>query len=191
MKHILQAGLIGIVLATSGAAALAETKRELAVKLVTLQQADYESLGREIAANTAQRLLQAVLPAVDGLPADKREAAARDVQAEIKKFFDGVEPMLKTAAAKSSQAVVPPLLEEKFSEDELKQIIAWVDSPLSRKYRQFTVELPDKVMEKTVADTKAQMDPKFKALDQTLMKRLGITPGSGAGGGTGGKSPKK
>jgi hypothetical protein len=191
MKHILHAGLLGIVLATSGTAALAETKRELAVKLVTLQQADYESLGREIAANTAQRLLQAVLPAVDGLPADKRDAAARDVQAEIKKFFDGVAPMLKTAAAKSSQAVVPPLLEEKFSEDELKQIIAWVDSPLSRKYRQFTVELPDKVMEKTVADTKAQMDPKFKALDQTLMKRLGITPGSGAGGGTGGKSPKK
>ena len=184
--------VLALVAGASLAHAQGNSKKELVARLLQLQQPSIEALARNIVERPAVQMMQSAGAAMQAqVPPSKRDAVAKSVDADIRKFVDEASPLLAERAVKLAPSVYGAQMEERFSEDELKQIIAWVDSPLSRKYRQFTVELPDKVMEKTVADTKAQMDPKFKALDQTLMKRLGITPGSGAGGGTGGKSPKK
>jgi len=121
-----------LVLALLGATALgaqAQTKKELAAKVVQLQQAGIENVGRAIAGRTSQQVLQAAGQGLQRVAADKREAVGREVQADVKKFFEEIEPLLKKRATELAAGTLGATYEERFSEDELKQIIAWLDSP--------------------------------------------------------------
>jgi hypothetical protein len=172
--------LIAIALAAGGAQA--QTKKELAAKVLAAQQAGVENIGRTIAGQTAQRILQAVGPGLQRLPADKREAAAKDAQAEVKKFYDDIEPVLRKRAIELAPATVGAAYEERFSEDELKQILAWLESPVSKKFGQIERELATSLAEKVVADTRGTVEPKLKTLEATLSKRL-AAPAAGAASG--------
>jgi len=167
-----------LVLALLGATALgaqAQTKKELAAKVVQLQQAGIENVGRAIAGRTSQQVLQAAGQGLQRVAADKREAVGREVQADVKKFFEEIEPLLKKRATELAAGTLGATYEERFSEDELKQIIAWLDSPTSRKFAQFDAEQGNALAEKLMTDMRPTVEPKLKALETTLAKRLGAT----------------
>mgnify|MGYP003336042652 CR=1 FL=1 len=77
-------------------------------------------------------------------------------------------------------AVAQPMIEERFSEDELKAVIAFLESPASKKYREFGSQLPPALTEKLVAETRATVDPKLKTLEQTLQTKLRAAVGAPA-----------
>jgi uncharacterized protein len=176
--------LVAVVIAVGGAGnaqAQPQTKKELVAKLLQLQQAGIENVGRQIAAQTSERVLQASGRAISRLAADKREAAAKDVEAEVKKFYEDLEPPLRKRATEVAATMLPALYEERFSEDELKTVIAWLESPVSKKMQQMDNENANALAQKVVADTRSMVEPKLKALDLVLGKRLGVSPASGAG----------
>jgi uncharacterized protein len=158
----------------AGAGTQAQTKKELVAKLLQVQQQGIENIGRSLAAQPAQQMLQAAGQALQRLPADKREAVGRDIQADIKKFHDEVEPLLRERALRLAPTVAGAIYEEKLTEDELKQVIAWMESPTSRKIAQLDRELGNALAEKVVADTKATVDGKLKTLEASIGKRLGL-----------------
>jgi uncharacterized protein len=158
--------------------AWAQSKKELAAKVVSLQQTDFEGIGRALAAQTAQRVMSAAGQALGQLPADKREAVGRELQADIQKFHDAVAPQLAERAAKLAPAVVQPALEEKFSEEELKAIIAFLESSASRKYFNVIGGLQPAIAEKVVTDTKPSIEPKLKTLEQGLQAKLKAAAGA-------------
>lgn len=171
--------VLALALAVGGAgSAQAQTKKELVTKLMQLQQAGIDNIGRALATQTSQRVLQAAGQAIPRLAADKREAVAKDVQAEVKKFYDDVEPLLRKRTAELAATVLPALYEEKFSEDELKVVIAWLESPVSKKFQQLDGELANNLAQKVVADTRPTVEPKLKALEVVLAKRLGVPSAS-------------
>lgn len=174
---------LALLIAAGGATA--QTKKELAAKLLQLQQQGIENVGRAIAGRTSQQILQISGQTLQRLPADKREAAGRDVQASVTKFYDEVEPLLRKRAGELALASLGAAYEEKFSEDELKQIIAWVESPTSRKFAQFDAEQGNALAEKVMADMRPTIEPKLKALEASIGKRLGVTPAPAA------SAPKK
>jgi hypothetical protein len=178
----MRAWIMVLALAASGLAQAQSTpaKKELAAKLVALQQTGIQNVGRQIAGQTSQRALQAAGRALPRVAADKREAAAKEVQADVKKFFDEVEPMLRERAGKLAPAVLQPIYEEKFSEDELKQVIAWLESPVSKKFQQVDGEAAKALAEKLVADSRPTIEAKLKTLEATVAGRLGLQPGSAA-----------
>ena len=175
MRQALSTLLLAALLATP---AWAQTKKELAAKVVSLQQTDFEGIGRALAAQTAQRVMSAAGQALAQLPADKREAVGRELQADIQKFHDGIAPQLAERAAKLAPAVVQPVLEEKFSEDELKAIIAFLESSASRKYFNAIGGLQPAIADKVVTDTKPSIEPKLKTLEQSLQARLKAAAGA-------------
>jgi hypothetical protein len=164
-----------LTLAAMAVPAQAQTKKELATKLIELQKPAIESLGTRLAGQEAQRFLQAAGRQLPRVPADKREAVGQDIQADVKKFHDEVEPLLRERAAKLAPSLAP-MFEERFSEDELKQIVAWVESPVSRKFAQFSGEFGNALAERLVADARPAVDPKIKALEAVVTKRLGLPP---------------
>jgi hypothetical protein len=167
--------VVALLIAASGIApAEAQTKKELVAKLLQLQQTGIENLGRQIAAQNSQRALQASGQVISRMPADKREAAAKDVQAEVKKFYDDIEPLLRKRAADLAPAMVAPMYEERFSEDELKQVIAWLGSPVSKKFQQVDGEIAKSLAQKVVEESRPTIEPKLKALEATVAKRLGL-----------------
>ncbi len=162
--------------------AQAQTKKELVAKVIQLQQPSVDNVARTIAGQTAQQMLEAAGPAVAQLPADKREAVGKDVQAEVKKFYNDIEPLLRDRAAKLAPTAMGPVLEEKFSEDELKQLIAWLESPTAKKFNEAAPVLLSTMQQKLVADTRPTVEPKLKTLEATLRKKLGLpaTPAASA-----------
>ena len=168
-----------MALGSGSATAQVQTKKELVAKLLSLQQAGIENVGRAIVGQTAQRALQSAGQAIPRLPADKREATAKDVQADVKKFYDETEPLLKKRAIELAPATLGPIYEDRFSDDELKQIVAWLESPVAKKFQQVDGDIANVLAQKLVAETRGMMEPRLKALDASLAKRLGITAAPG------------
>jgi glucose/arabinose dehydrogenase len=164
-------------------AAASPAKKELVQKVLKLQQAGVESVATQLAEAPAMQLMQQAGAALQRLPADKREAVARDIQADVRKYADETVPPLRERAVKLAPSVLGPMLEERFSEDELKQLVAWMENPLSRKYAAMGSEMQRALAEKLAADARPSVEPKLQALQASLAKRLGITqPGAPASG---------
>ena len=163
-----------ISLALAAGSAHAQSKKELVAKVVQLHMQGIENVGRVIASETSQQMLQAAGQALPRVAADKREAVGKDIQGDVKKFYDEIEPLLVKRAVDIASASVAAAYEEKFSDDELKVLIAWLESPVSRKYAQMDRDQGNALAEKVVADTRPTIEPKIKALEATVSKRLGV-----------------
>jgi uncharacterized protein len=167
-------------------------KKELVQKVLQLQGPGIESVGTQLAAQTAQQVLGAAGQALQRVPGDKRELLGTEIQADVKKFFDDVAPSLRTNALKLGPTILGTALEERLNEDELKTVVAWLESPVSRKFGQLNAEVQQALMQRLVTDSRAAVDPKLKALEQTLTKRLGAAaPAAAAPSGGAAAAPKK
>lgn len=178
IRHIAPLAVLAVALAA--APAHAQNKKELVAKVVQLHMQGIENVGRVIAGQTSQQMLQAAGQALPRVPADKREAVGKEIQDDVKKFYDEVEPLLKKRAVELAPATVGAAYEEKFSEDELKVVIAWLESPVSKKYAQMDRDQGNALAEKVVADTRPTIEPKLKALEAVVAKRLGVPAEGGA-----------
>ena len=148
------------------------TKKELVQKVLMLNRPAIEGIGTQLAGQTASDVLQAASPAVGRLPDDRREKVAGEVQAEVRKFFDEVAPLLRERAIKLAPATLGAALEAELSEDELKSLIAWLESPVSRKYQKIAGESGQSLRQKLVDDSRSAVEPKLKALDQSVAAKL-------------------
>ena len=154
------------------AAVSSPAKKELVKKALQLQQAGIESVGIAMANQAAGQLLQMATPAITRLPEDKRKGVATELQAEVRKFQGEVAPILRASATKWAPSTLGTALEEKLTEDELKTLVAWLESPVSKKYHQLSGEAQQTLTQKIVAETRPQIEPKLKALEQAMMAKL-------------------
>ena len=160
--------------------AASPAKKELIAKIIKLQQSEMEGVARMLTAQALQSRLQAVNQALAQVPTEKREALMKDVQDDLRKTAGEIEPLLKDKAQKIAPAILSAELEEKFTEDELRQVVQWLDSPISRKFFQYGVQTQNTVTQKLIAETRANVDPKLQALDSKLKGRF--SPPAAAGG---------
>jgi len=169
---MLKAIALAVALA-SAAQAHAETKKELVQKLIGLQQQGIEAAGKQLAEQPAAAMMQRAGIAMQaGLPADKREAVARDIQSDVKKYADEAVPLLRKRAVELAPGTLGPLYEQHFNDDELKQLVTFLESPVYRKYQQLGAEMQRTLAEKLVADTRPTVEPKLRALEQQIAQRL-------------------
>lgn len=190
--------LLALLLAAGAAVAQtpppSASKKELVARILVLQQAAIEQTAQSLVERPAMVLQQqAGLALQTRVPPEKREAAAKQVQEDLKKYVDEVGPLARQQAVKLAPSTIGTLLESKFTEDELKQLIAIVESPVNRKYQQMGGELQNALGQKLVAQMQATVEPKVKALEQSIAKRLGLSapPTAAKGSDTAPQSPKK
>lgn len=167
---------LAAVLLAMGALAHAEpnpAKQELLNKVIQLQQSGFDSLANAVASEPAARLMQQVGATLQFRVApEKREALGKEIQGDVKKYLDEVGPLLRERSTKLAPAALIPLLDEKFSEDELRQLITVLESPVLRKFSQLSPAIQKALVDKLVADTRGQVEPKVKTLQQSIGKRL-------------------
>ncbi len=151
-------------------------KKALITRILKLQQPSIEGMSRAMAEQPALTILDragAALP--DRVAADKRDAVAKEIQADVKKYLDEAVPLVRDRAVKLAPTSIGALLEEKFSEDELKQVVTFLESPAYNKYQQLSGDMQKVLLEKLLADTRGTIEPKVTALDQAVGRRLGMT----------------
>jgi hypothetical protein len=156
-------------------------KKALVARILQIQQPGIENLARQLAEQPAlQMLQQAGVALQQRVPADKRQEVAQGMQADARKYSEEATPLVRERAIKLLPSTIGPLLEERFTEDELKQLATFLESPVNKKYQQLGPDMLKAIGEKVVTETKPQIEPKVKALEQQLMKRLeaGIAAGA-------------
>jgi len=173
MKKMIVAVLLvaaGVVHAQSTAA-----KKELVAKVLQLQQPAIELVARSMAEQPAQILMQRAGPILaQRIPPDKRQAVARDIQSDVKKYVDETVPMVRERAVALAPSTIGVLLDERFTEEELKQLIAIIESPINRKFQALGGEMQKSLTTKLVEETKPLIEPKIRELDRAVGARLGL-----------------
>ena len=172
---------LALTLALPAQAQNSAAKNELVVKILQLQRPAIEGLATVLAQQPAQQMMQqAGIALQTRIEKDKREAIAKEIQADLKKYADDVVPLVRERAVKLAPASIGVLLEEKFSEDELRELIKIMESPVNKKFAQLNGDMQKTLSEKLVTETRSLVAPKVQALEQSVAKRLGITPAAPA-----------
>lgn len=179
--------LTPVALAQGAAAPAASNpaRKELAQKVVALQQPAVEGMARQLVEMPAAQLLQQAGAALQQrVPADKREAVGQEIQNDARRYVEEALPIVRDRAVKIAPDVLTPILESKLSEDELRQVIQvmqQMDSPAYRKYSALGPEMQRALTEKLVGETRTTIEPKVRAMQEATAKRLGIPPAAGSG----------
>ena len=165
--------LMGLAAAPLLAGAQGQTKKELVARVLQLQQPGIEALGRGMLEQPVLQLMQNVDNVLrQRVPADKREALVREIQGDVRKFMDEAGPVIREQAVKIAPQTIGAVLEEKMTEDELRQVIALLESPVQRKFQALQAEMVRAHAEKLVQGTRATIEPKAQALQKSVEKRL-------------------
>lgn len=156
-------------------------KKELVARILKVQQPAIDNMARGLVMEPLAPLMESAEIALQQrVAADKRPAVAKEIQADARKYVDETTPVVRDRATKLAPTTIGPLLEEKFTEDELKQLIVMIESPLLAKFQALGADIQRTLVEKVVADTRGQVEPRLKTLEATIGKRLGAPPAAAA-----------
>jgi hypothetical protein len=170
----LQLTLAALALAACAAAQAQDGKAALVKQFLDLQRPAIESMARTLVQQSSGPIAESGTQYLrTQVPADKREAAAKAADAEITKYFDATYPLVRDKALQDAPVALGPLLEKNFSEDELRQLVAWISSPVAKKYQELNPQLQAALAEKVVADTRATVEPRLRTLNDSVAKALG------------------
>ncbi|HZW73927.1 MAG TPA: hypothetical protein VFF43_10285 [Caldimonas sp.] len=161
--------------ASAPAAPSSPAKKALVQRILTLQQGEIEALARNVVERPAAQMMQeAGLAIQQQIPPERREATGRAIEAEVKKYVDEAYPPVRDRAVKLAPSTIGAVLEAKMSEDELRTLLAWLDSPTNKKYQQIAVDMRTSFFQKLLADMPALLDPKLQALNGRIRVILGL-----------------
>lgn len=171
--------------AQTASAPSSPAKKELVQRVLTLQQGAIETLSRSVIERPVAQLAQRAGGVLQTqVPPDRREAAARSMDADLRQFVEEAVPALRDRALKLAPSTYGAMLEEKFTEDELKQFVAWLESPVNRKFQQLAPEMQSSFAQKLGVEANTLLGPKLQALEKKIIAALGLptAPAAAASG---------
>lgn len=156
--------------ASAGAAPAVPAEKQALVQRV-LAKMSMESVALQMLQKPiADAQAQARVVAQSRIPAEQRDAVLKDINAEAVKTFEQEAPLVRASARQAVDASVAPLLAQRFSEDELKQLAAILESPVLAKFEALAPEL-----KKTVGQSVAKTNgPQVNAALTELQNKIGL-----------------
>ncbi|MBK6009142.1 hypothetical protein JJB11_23845 [Ramlibacter ginsenosidimutans] len=158
-------------------------KKELVARILKIQQPAIDNMAQSLVQEPLGPLLERADAALQQrVPPEKRDAVAKGIQEDTRKFVQDTVPIVRDRATKLAPTVIGPMLEEKFTEDELKQVVAMLESPVLAKFQAAGVDIQRALAEKVIAETRPQVEQRFRSLEDSMAKRLGVPPPNASGG---------
>ena len=185
MRSTIAATAVAAAFVLAAGSAQAQTKKEWVQRVLKAQQPELELVSRGIVERPAAQMMQEAGMAIQRqVPAEKREEVGKAIEAEVKKYVDESYPLVRERAIRLAPTTIGAVLEEKMSEDELKQLVTWLESSANKKYQSLGPDMRNAFIQKVLADARPVVDPKLQALDARIRVVLGLppaaTPASGA-----------
>ncbi len=166
------------VLSVAALHAHADGKQDQIKRLPSLQKTELDALATDLAQNPARQIMaQAQSVLLQAVPPEKREAAAKQITAELTKFVESATPDIKASANKVAADAVTPVMASKFTEDELKQLVTMLNSPIIKKYQETLPEMNQALLEKISADVRSDFEPKVQSLQTSVRNILDSASG--------------
>ncbi|UJW79902.1 hypothetical protein [Hydrogenophaga sp. SL48] len=150
-------------------------KKELVQRVLKLQQSGIERLATAMTEEPAVVLVErASMMIAANVPKERQEAISKEIQADVQKYLKDTVPQVRKSAQQLAPSTIGAVLESKFSEEELRQVVAVMESPAYAKYQQLSGEMQQTLQAKLVDDTRATVEPRVQALEKTLGDRLRV-----------------
>ena len=198
-RRVVILGLAALTMATMAAAqtpaatpATSAAKKELVARVLKAQQGDIEGVARSLVERPAAQMMQEAGLAIQRLnvPPEKREAMGKSIEAEARKYVEDALPVVRERAVKIAPSTIGAVLEAKMSDDELKALLAWLDSPTYKKYTSLGTEMRNGFVQQLLKEAGPLVEPKAQALDGRIRAILGVPPaGLGAASGPAASRP--
>lgn len=189
-RRVVILGLAALAMATMAAAqtpaataATSAAKKELVARVLKAQQGDIEGVARSLVERPAAQMMQEAGLAIQRLnvPPEKREAMGKAIEAEARKYVEEALPGVRERAVKLAPSTIGAVLEAKMSDDDLKALLAWLDSATYKKYTSLGGEMRNGFVQQLLKEAGPLVEPKAQALDGRIRVILGVQPaGSGA-----------
>jgi hypothetical protein len=152
----------------------AQDKKELAARIVNLQKTqDMDALIAQLASTANRAVVETWLPRLDKMPAARQKAAADQLDAELKKFNDENVRLIKAKNERISLEVLVPAYSERFTTEELKQLVVFLESPVIKKYYAANPQMANLLAQKLVAATRGDVQARIKAFDSRAAQIVG------------------
>lgn len=103
---------------------------------------------------------------------EKKDATLRDIATDVQKYVDDVTPIAKDSAKRQLNPVIVPMLAQNFTEDELKQILTLLESPVKKKFEQFIPQAEKAIGTKVAEETHVAVDAKGQVMTQAVGLKL-------------------
>jgi uncharacterized protein len=194
MKKAIYSLAVASTLASSlfSAVALAQTadpKTEWAAKVVALQQGpELDRLVQQLSGGATQELIASWGPKLEAsVPKAKQQKASEDLNVELKKYSEDANKLISKQVSKVSTDTLVPAYMEKFTLEELKQLVSFFESPAIKKYQSTAPELGNIFVQKLIEASRNDVMARAKQFDDAAVKIVGSAPAPAAPG----KAPAK
>jgi|JRYF01.1.fsa_nt_gb hypothetical protein len=158
-------------------------KQQLVDQLLQAQQPGVDQVARQLVEQPAVQLLQRAGTLVQrNVAADQQQAMAQALQGDVRKYAEETFPIVRDRARALAPATLGPMLAQQLTEAELQEVLAVFRSEAWRKFQAMGPEMQKALGDRLVADVKPQVEPRLRALDQTMARRLGLNPAAAASG---------
>lgn len=159
------------LIAVAGSAAAQTDKQKLVQQVLALWH--LEDAAIVMVQRPATDALQQARIALQGrVSAAKQEATLRDIATDLQKYVDEATPIARDNALRLKAPTVGPLLAQNFSDDELRQLIALLESPVKKKFEQMLPQFERAYGERIAAESRSAIDPKLQAMTQAIGLKL-------------------
>lgn len=167
-----------ISLASTAQAQTTDPKLEWANKVVALQQGpELDRLVGQLADSAAQDILRIWVPTLQSsVPKAKQDQAKESLNRELKKYFDDVSKTINGKVGKVSTDSLVPAYMERFSLDELKQLVAFFESSTVKKYQAAAPELSGVFIKQLIEATREDVTARTRQFDGAAAKIVGSAP---------------
>lgn len=161
-----------------------DAKRALAVKLAQMQQqADGEAMTEQLTASAVQPLLAGWSQRLDETVPPAKQKEVRDkLDVELKKYADTAQKAIEAQTAKTAESALVPIFMEKLTEDELKTIIAYLESPVSAKFQALGQEATNAWAQKIIEATKPTVESSAKTFETAANRIVSSATGNSGSG---------
>jgi hypothetical protein len=174
---------VGLSLPHAGRAAepASAAKKALIQKMLQLQQPAIEGVARTLVGQPIAPLMQQVTGFIEArVPADKREAVAKDLQGDFKRYGESTTLAVRDRAMALAPSTIGEVMDQRFTEDDLRELVAWLESPVARKYQAALPDFQRALVDRLVADTRPTVEPRLKELNATVTRKLSAAAASPA-----------
>jgi uncharacterized protein len=167
---------------TAVLAQASQAKKDLAAKLVAQQKGpEFDRLMQQLVGTAVQPLIETWSPRLDAMPAAKQDKAREQLDGELKSVGASIGKIIEEQLKSSGQSVLLQGYLDKFSEEEMKQLIAMFESPTFRKYQTSSPELGNAWVKDTLEKSRDAVIEKHKAFDAKALTIVGSAPAAESG----------
>ena len=164
-----------------GAAAQnSDNKRALAVKLAQIQQKnDGDAMAEQLTASAVQPLIADSSQKLDeSVPPAKQKDVRDKLDQELKKFSESTFKTIQGQTSKGAEAALVPIFMEKLSEDELKTIIAYLESPAAAKFQSLGPDATNAWAKKVIDATRPSVKSGADSFNAAAARIVGASGGA-------------